>query len=128
MEEHDFMGVVTITTGCKKCGISFESYLDNVFVLRDLLPNLSCYGKMMFSCCNGKGAATWDTPNGQWKCSDCGAPQSNDPDYLGGGFIPKIDFNKFKSVDVCQCGADVVYGKGNNMHSATMPCPLYRKP
>jgi len=27
----------------------------------------------------------------------------------------------------CECGADVTYGKGNNLHSATMPCPLYKK-
>jgi hypothetical protein len=27
----------------------------------------------------------------------------------------------------CECGAEKVYGKGTILHSATMPCPLFKK-
>lgn len=84
----------------------------------------------MFSCCGGAGSANWDQTNQKWRCSDCGAVQSTDPDYLGGGFTVTLPPTTAiqKSGKKCECGADKVYGPGSGMHSATMPCPLYQKP
>ncbi len=78
----------------------------------------------VFSCCGGKGTATWDQTNQKWKCADCGATQSTDPSYIGGGFIPKTDQYESKPIKKCECGAETA----KTTHSSIMPCPLYVKP
>ena len=117
---------------CDRCGIPYTE--DLIFLRTDALQTFCdpCFSstKNLFSCCGGKGTATWDQANQNWKCTDCGTPQSTDPSYIGGSHTPDTNdmwYNK-KSTKVCECGADKTYGKGNNMHSATMPCPLYVKP
>lgn len=81
-------------------------------------------------CCGGGyGTKMPMYKNGKWHDSDCSE------------MYPSVDVEKlqkevdaifgtapeFKNGPRCECGADTVYGPGNIMHSATMPCPLYRK-
>lgn len=80
------------------------------------------------SCCGNSGGSYWDTLALEWRCKDCGSSQSNDPSYLGSSLkpIPVVDSKYI--IKRCECGADKTYGPGSGMHSATMPCPLYKKP
>jgi hypothetical protein len=120
----------SITGRCDQCGlqwISFISELSNC-LKNSQFAEFTCPNKMMFSCCGGSGAAKWDQSNQTWNCSDCGATQSTDASYLHNGRNPpKEDQLQFFKPKVCECGADKVYGPGSGMHSATMPCPLYKK-
>lgn len=63
--------------------------------------------------------------NGRWSCSECGSiypdNESDFSDVYGGSRYKKEE-------PKCECGADTLFGKGNGMHSAIMPCPLYKKP
>lgn len=78
------------------------------------------------SCCSGKGGSIWDNAYQYWKCADCGALKSNDPNYLYGGkyrdelsdwFQPQeVTTNKSK----CECGSSTV---GSDRHS--IYCPLF---
>jgi len=62
----------------------------------------------------------------EWACSDCGtilpAQKQEQLDFFG--YVPY----KIVEPPKCECGSDKTYGPGNNFHSATMPCPLYKKP
>jgi len=80
-------------------------------------------------CCGGGigfNGASYDGKTAKWHDSDCDvirklqqAAQEKLPESL--------DYRPKSSDNVCECGADSVYGPGNTLHSATMPCPLYRK-
>ncbi len=67
----------------------------------------------------------WDISTLQWRCHLCGTVKSNDPDYVHN---PVTKSSWGSNEPACDCGSDAVYGKGNNMHSATMPCSAYKKP
>lgn len=124
MEFHEFLNYQP-TDRCTKCLLSCEDYLDNVFNI-PVGVMFTCTGTSLFSCCGGKsGNAKWDNNAQQFKCVDCGAPTSTDPSYAGDKTVPP--WRSPKDHPKCECGADKVYGPGNSMHSATMPCPLYRK-
>jgi hypothetical protein len=118
---------------CTRCGlngpewmITQEPCIQNarVNVIDEAISNI----KSALSCCGGKGGATWDKIVNQWKCTDCGAIKSNDPDFLFGGsykrdteYKPKefwADTKKLK----CTCGSASV---GANRHSDY--CDLYKK-
>jgi hypothetical protein len=75
------------------------------------------------SCCGNVPTVYID---GKWSCTECGAiilkDETDSFDYFS--ITPK----SFSLGKECECGADKTYGKGNGMHSATMPCPLYKKP
>lgn len=76
-------------------------------------------------CCGGGigTAATYAT--GKWHDNECDSlkpvplPSGASSPYA---WVPSSSPQK-----VCECGADAVYGPGNGLHSATMPCPLYKK-
>jgi hypothetical protein len=100
----------TVTNSCGVCGLSSESLL----AAGVGMSVFTCPDYRMFSCCGGSGAATWDQTNNRWRCSDCGATQSTDADYLGGGFTPKEDADKWwkSTPKPCTCGSDKTYGIG----------------
>jgi hypothetical protein len=77
------------------------------------------------SCCGGKGGSVWEFNEAQWKCRDCGKPTKGPEEIYQ---RESARFDEWKPSKKCECGADKVYGPGNGMHSATMPCPLYVKP
>lgn len=132
MGENVNMFVCTI---CRGIMVKDQPTITWIFSGTEIKWHTACSNTIM-SCC-GKGSSNnirWNGNTSQWECKDCGAIKSNDPNYLykspskdpddwyssAPAFIPATG-------PVCECGADKVYGKGNNMHSATMPCPLYRK-
>ncbi len=75
------------------------------------------------SCCGGLGIRKWDAKEAQWNCSDCGKAMPFEEFF---GALPPASTRYTPTK--CDCGADKVYGEGNQMHSATMPCALYKKP
>lgn len=72
--------------------------------------------------CCGTSATVW--AGGNWRCSECNGVVTFNEKQLDLPILPKYASKPLK----CECGADVVYGPNNGMHSATMPCPLYKKP
>ena len=49
------------------------------------LPIQNIANKLMSQtkpCCGNKGFSRYDYPNSQWVCSECGAIESNDPNYV----------------------------------------------
>lgn len=80
------------------------------------------YTKLTSSCCpNGSpNNIKWSGYSSQWECSSCGAPKSNDPNYLWSGRTsdtPKVAATSNK----CECGSSKV---GSDRHSDY--CPLYK--
>lgn len=55
------------------------------------------------------------------KCKNCGLEYL---EYAHSGYA--LSCNKQESSLKCECGADKTYGANNNLHSAVMPCPLYK--
>ncbi len=53
-----------------------------------------------------------------WFCDACGKKSSDN----------STSYSSPTLTSSCDCGSDAVYGPGNNMHSATMPCSAYKKP
>ncbi len=111
---------------CRSCGIFIKE-------TKQRMDHLLRYGvgSTSMSCCGGKGISIWKDSSKQWECSDCGSPKSNDPDYLYGSTPEKkgpwrITDWKTPTTPQCECGADKTYGPGSALHSATMPCPLYK--
>lgn len=65
--------------------------------------------------------------DGKWSCSECDGEvvyKNSDQTVFTDLFD---DLPPLTSAKKCECGADSVYGPNNSAHSATMPCPLYRK-
>jgi hypothetical protein len=87
---------------CDACGLLRD---DLVQAISNNTPYIPCGGFMMFSCCGGKGTATWDNQAQQWKCKDCGSIQSNDSSYIGNGFTNEIKPWSSNKVKKCTCGA-----------------------
>ena len=66
--------------------------------------------------------------DGKWSCAECGSVLGTDIGNtldFSDVFIDKTIKRSYEKK--CECGADKTYGEGNGMHSATMPCPLYKK-
>lgn len=72
-------------------------------------------------CCGSSPSIIID---GKWSCSDCGSHTENETQL---DFFDPNPYVNNSSKKKCECGADATYGKGNGMHSAIMPCPLYKK-
>lgn len=62
----------------------------------------------------------------KWFCETCGAADKQRNEAIGIPPYSRINPEDLV-IDKCECGADSVYGPNNTAHSATMPCPLYRK-
>jgi hypothetical protein len=87
---------------------------------------------LVANACNCPGTPSGGTMyyKGKWHNSDCNIFKTPAVDMeqleleldqmFGGSPTPK-------NAPRCECGADAVYGPGSGMHSATMPCPLYKK-
>lgn len=73
--------------------------------------------------CCGQSPVVWQ--GGNWRCSDCDGLVVFEEKQLE---LPLTTKTPTKVIPKCECGADKTYGPGNLMHSATMPCPLYKKP
>lgn len=94
---------------CDKCGLQ----QDDLYPLVPPSPPISsCPQFLMFSCCQGKGTATWDPVIAAWKCKDCNTPQSNDPNYIGNGFKQSPYEPKKSGTGQCTCGSTKTYGVG----------------
>lgn len=90
---------------CLNCGTSWHDYI----IHRSLCTSgCKCPSHLI-------RGIKYDEFRKLWLCSNCGKRAVGQT--VSGG-----------SMQACECGADKTYGPGNNMHSATMPCPLYKKP
>jgi hypothetical protein len=94
---------------CRVCKTDAKEPILGYIVTRYGIVCSKCfdYGRsLVFSCCDGKGTANWDQNNQRWRCSDCGATQSTDPTYLGGGFKPASPDKQITSGG-CICGGEI---------------------
>jgi hypothetical protein len=75
-------------------------------------------------CC---GSAPSVYIDGKWSCSDCGSITKEYDGQLDFSHVLKDFDEPYNRGPKCECGADKVYGPNSGLHSATMPCPLYKK-
>jgi hypothetical protein len=83
------------------------------------------------SCCSPDTKKSQFWIGGKWHDADCSQlnkQPTNMGEYLD---LTNPNWNKYTlgpdTKPKCECGAYKVYGPGNQMHSAIMPCPLYKK-
>jgi hypothetical protein len=116
IKSHEFY---LVKDTCDNCGLSYNSL--KAAAKQNNSHNgkmYECTNNLMFSCCGGSGAAKWDQSNQTWNCSDCGAPQSTDPSYIGNNKTPdNVPWWK-QNEKKCECGSDKV---GSGGHSTWCP-------
>lgn len=107
--DHDFS-----SSECTKCGIT-------AYDVTNGSASWMCRARKM-PCCEKRGIERWDTTTSQWKCNQCGAVTSNDPNYTSS---PSGIWYKPTPVEPkkCECGAEHTRNPLN--HSDW--CPKYAK-
>lgn len=74
-------------------------------------------------CAGGVGSSITFYRAGAWHSGDCEIIKQEDANYK----MSPTGLWYSSNASKCECGADKTYGPGNSLHSATMPCPLYKK-